>query len=519
MSSLSCYRPGKARSVVLGISLAMLSFQALGFSLDDISARAGKLAGKSYAAPKSNLPAALRDMKFADYQQIHFREDKAWWADRKTPFQLYFFHQGMHFDLPVKINEITATGVKEITYDPASFDFGNLKVDPADLGNLGFAGFRVLYPLNSSDKRDEVATFLGASYFRVVGKNQVFGLSARGLAIDTAVPSGEEFPRFREFWVERPQADRRNLIVYALLDSPRATGAYRMVITPGEESVVDVEARIYLREHVTKLGIAPLTSMFLFGPHQPAREMNFRPALHDSNGLAIHAGNGEQIWRPLNNPARLSVSTYRIESPKGFGLLQRGHAFSQYEDLDERYDRRPSGWVEILGDWGKGQIELVEIPTPDETNDNIVTFWSPEKLPEPGQPLEISYRLHFTTDEASLAGPDSSWVSQTRRSAGDVKQQNLTRQPDGSTAFIIDFEGPSLASLPADAPVTPQVSVDDNAELVENSIRYNPVIKGWRLTLRVKPKDTGKPVEMRAALVNGDQTLSETWSYQLPAYE
>ncbi|WP_183165431.1 glucan biosynthesis protein G [Azomonas macrocytogenes] len=513
--------PGKAKSVALGILTTLILFaaQAWGFSLDDVSNKAKKLAEQNFVVPKSNLPAIFRDMKFADYQQIRFREEKAYWADDKTPFQINFYHQGMHFDVPVVINEVTATGVKEIKYEPEYFDFGEFKVDAAALQNLGFAGFKIRYPLNDSNKLDELSTFLGASYFRVVGKGQVYGLSARGLAIDTALPSGEEFPRFKEFWLERPQLDRRNLVVYALLDSPRATGAYRMVITPGSDSTVDVEAKVYLRDRVAKFGIAPLTSMFLFGPHKPNSEVDFRPALHDSNGLAIHAGNGEQIWRPLNNPKRLSVSTYTIENPRGFGLLQRGHKFSQYEDLDERYDRRPSGWVETKGDWGNGQIELIEIPTPNETNDNIVAYWSPEKLPETGQPIDIKYRLHFTIDEAAVHGPELAWVKQTRLSTGDVKQSNLTRQPDGSMAYIIDFEGPVLASLPEDTPVASQVSLNDNAELIENSVRYNPAIKGWRLTLRLKLKDATKPVEMRAALINGDKPLSETWSYQLPAYE
>lgn len=514
-------KPARFKALALSVSaaLSMLTAHVWAFSLDDVSSQAKKMAEKTFEAPKSNLPPVFRSMKFADYQQIHFKDEKAYWATEKTPFKLNFYHQGMHFDVPVKINEITAKGVKEITYDPDYFDFGGVTVDPNALAGLGFAGFRVRYPLNRPDKLDELITLLGASYFRVIGKDQVYGLSARGLAIDTALPSGEEFPRFKEFWVEYPQPDRRNLVIYALLDSPRATGAYRMQVTPGADSTVEIEARVYLRENVSKLGIAPLTSMFLFGPHQPTRQVNYRPALHDSNGLAIHAGNGEWLWRPLNNPKRLSVSTFTIENPRGFGLLQRGHDFSQYEDLDDRYDLRPSGWVETLGDWGKGRVELVEIPTPDETNDNIVAFWTPEQIPALGEPIDLKYRLHFTLDEAALHDSELAWVGQTRLSTGDVKQSNLIRQPDGSTAYIIDFEGPYLAGLPQEANVTPQVSLGNNADLVESTVRYNPVTKGRRLILRLKVKDATKPVEMRASLVDGEKLLTETWSYQLPANE
>jgi glucans biosynthesis protein len=475
--------------------------QIWAFNLEDVSVKAKELAGQKYEAPRSNLPNEFREMKFADYQKIRFRTEKAEWADQKTPFKLSFYHQGMHFDTPVKINEITANTVEEIKYDPTRFDFGDVKFDPKATEQLGYAGFRVLYPINKADKQDEIMTMLGASYFRVVGKGHTYGLSARGMAIDTALPSGEEFPRFTEFWIQRPKPGDKHLVIFALLDSPRATGAYRLTLRPGSDTIVDVKARMFLRDKVTKLGVAPLTSMFLFGANQPSKVLNYRRELHDSSGLSIHAGNGEWIWRPLNNPKHLAVSNYSIENPRGFGLLQRGRDFSHYEDLDDRYDKRPSAWIEPKGDWGKGSVDLVEIPTADETNDNIVAFWSPEKLPEPGQPLDVAYRMHWTIDEAALHAPDSAWVQQTLRSTGDVKQSNLIRQPDGSVAYLVDFEGPSLAALPETADVRSQVSVGDNAELVENSVRYNPETKGWRLTLRMKIKDPGKPTEMRAALV------------------
>jgi len=545
--------------------------QLWAFSLDDVSAKAKELAGQKYEAPRSNLPNEFREMKFADYQKIRFRNEKAEWADQNTPFKLSFYHQGMHFDTPVKINEVTADSVQEIKYDPTRFDFGDVKFDPKATEQLGYAGFRVLYPINKADKQDEIMTMLGASYFRVVGKGQAYGLSARGMAIDTALPSGEEFPRFTEFWIERPKPGEKQLVIFALLDSPRATGAYRLILRPGTDTIVDVKSQMFLRDKVSKLGIAPLTSMYLFGANQPSKVLNYRRELHDSSGLSIHAGNGEWIWRPLNNPKHLSVSNFTVENPKGFGLLQRGRDFSHYEDLDDNYDKRPSAWIEPEGDWGKGTVNLVEIPTADETNDNIVAFWSPAELPEVGKPLDVSYRLHWTMDEKSLHPSDSAWVKQTLRSTGDVKQSNLIRQPDGSVAYLVDFEGPSLKALPSDAPVRSQVSVSDNAELVENSVRYNEHTKGWRLTLRMKIKDAGKPTEMRAALVQDvpppapeqdsshvlkadkvlakqhekqakkdakdkeakqpeaapatpepiktEQVLTETWSYQLPADE
>ncbi|MCS5514984.1 glucan biosynthesis protein [Pseudomonas qingdaonensis] len=230
--------------------------QLWAFNLDDVAAKAKDLAGQKYEAPKSNLPAVFRDMKYGDYQKIRFLQDKAEWAQDKTPFKLSFYHQGMHFDTPVRINEVTANKVQEIKYDPSRFDFGDVQFDPKATDKLGYAGFRVLYPINKADKQDEIATLLGASYFRVVGKGHVYGLSARGLAIDTALPSGEEFPRFTEFWVEKPKPTDKHLVIYALLDSPRSTGAYKLTLRPGTDTIVDVKSRVYLRDHVSRLGIA-----------------------------------------------------------------------------------------------------------------------------------------------------------------------------------------------------------------------------------------------------------------------
>ncbi len=497
--------PGKRlRSALLASSALICLFGSASlwaFGLDDVAAKAKEMSGQKFQAPKSNLPAEFRDMKFADYQKIRFREDKAEWAPDKTPFKLSFYHQGMHFDTPVKINEVTATNVEEIKYDSSRFDFGDLKFDPKATDKLGYAGFRVLYPINKDDKHDEIMTMLGASYFRVIGKGQVYGLSARGMAIDTASPSGEEFPRFTEFWIEKPGPDDNHLVIFALLDSPRATGAYKFILRPGTDTLVDVQSRMYLRDKVNKLGVAPLTSMFLFGANQPSRVLNYRRELHDSSGLSIQAANGEWIWRPLNNPKHLSISSFSVENPRGFGLLQRGRDFSNFEDLDDRYDKRPSAWIEPKGDWGKGTVELVEIPTADETNDNIVAFWKPETLPAPGEPVDFNYRIHWTMDEKSIHSPDLGWVKQTLRSIGDVKQSNLVRQPDGSVAFQVDFVGPVLARLPEDKTIRSQVTTDENTELVENNLRYNPVTKGYRLTLRVKVKDGSKPIEMSAYLL------------------
>lgn len=491
--------------------------RAAAFGLDDVTVRAQALLKQPYQTPVSNLGPDFRAMQFGDYIKIQPNREEFYWKDLDSPFRLAFYHQGMHFSTPVALNEIVDGKVSSIPYEMKRFDFGGLKLNEEEVKQLGYAGFRIMFPINRADVHDEVMSLLGASYFRVIGKDQVYGLSGRGLAIDSGLPQPEEFPEFREFWIERPKRGEKHMVVYALMDSPRATGAFKLTLAPDQElgAVLDVESRVFLRENVEKLGIAPLTSMFLFGPNQPLKTGNFRPAIHDSNGLAIHTGEDEWIWRPLNNPDEVTVNTYQVESPKGFGLLQRGHAFHQYEDLIDRYDIRPSAWIEPKGEWGPGQVELIEIPTADETNDNIVSFWTPRKQPKPGEMMKHDYRVTWTMDEPGLLPGELAWVKQTRRTDTEIRQNNLIRAFDGTLSLLIDFEGPVLEKLPPGAAVEAVFSASGNGEIIGHELLKHPPIKGWRLILKVKVKDQAEAVNLRAALRSEGKVLSETWSYQI----
>lgn len=331
--------------------------------------------------------------------------------------------------------------------------------------------------------------------------------SARGLAMDVATAQGEEFPRFTEFWVERPTAKAQRLTIFALMDSRRLTGAYRFELVPGVETVMNVQSVLIPRDSVEKLGIAPLTSMYLFGENQPGKD-DYRPEVHDSDGLSVWTGEGEWIWRPLVNPPRLLVTSFGTTDPKGFGLMQRDRAFSSYEDPEALYDRRPSAWVEPVGRWGAGRVELVQIPTPDETNDNIVAYWVPEKAPPTMQAYPLNYRLRWFG--ASDKRPANAWVVQSRRGRGFV------RQPDGHVKFVIDFDGPAIRPLDADAPLEVAVNVGAGGELVEQNVYRNRANGMWRVTVRLKRTDPTKAVELRALLRLKDATVSETWSYILP---
>ena len=481
---------------------------AVAFSFDDVAQRARKLASTSFKAPATKLPAELENLSYDQFRDIRFKPARMMWRTSRLPFELAFFHQGLFFKQPVKINELTAEGVNEIAFDPNLFDYGANKIDPRRTRGLGFSGFRVHYAINTPKYKDEVLVFLGASYFRALGKGQRYGLSARGLAVDTGLASGEEFPRFVEFWIERPAPTSNELTVFALLDSRRMTGAYRFLIRPGVDTAMDVKARLFLRENVAKLGLAPLTSMFFFGENQRSNNEDYRPEVHDSDGLSIASGTGEWIWRPLANPKRLLVTSFALTNPVGFGLMQRDRGFEHYEDLEARYDLRPAGWVEAKGAWGAGKIELVEIPNPNETNDNIVAYWIPDKQPAPGAPYDVEYRLLWQKDQA--VRPPSAWVTQSRRGRGYV------REDDGSVGFAIDFDGPALRKLAADAVVDDIVTSDANAEVIEHFAHRNDATGGWRVSLRLRRLDDAKPVELRALLRHGNNTLSETWSYILP---
>lgn len=506
---ISLARPGRRCAAALIAAIALLPLAAAqAFSFNEVEVRARQLAAAPYQKPEPKLPQALADLGYDKYNAIHFKADHAFWAKDKLPFELEFFHQGLYYNLPVKINEIAPYGVREIRYNPADFDFGGNPIDPAKLTGIGFAGFRVHYALNSPKTKDEMLVFLGASYFRAVGKGLRYGLSARGLAIDTGLISGEEFPRFTEFWIARPKPGDKELTIYALLDSKSVAGAYRFIVRPGDETVMEVKERLYLRSAVTKLGLAPVTSMYLFSENQRPPYEDYRPEVHDSDGLSIHSGTGEWIWRPLVNPKRLQVTSFAMTNPQGFGLMQRDRNFHDYEDLDLHYEQRPSLWIEPVGQWGAGRVELVNIPSPDETNDNTVAYWVPDNPPQAGQSLDLDYVLHWQGDKDTR--PNLSWVMQTRRGRGFV------RNPDNSISFVIDFVGPALDKLKPDAKVEGIVSVGPNGELLERSTVRNDVTNGWRVSLRFRRIDDDKPLELRAYLRGEDSTLSETWAYILP---
>jgi periplasmic glucans biosynthesis protein len=482
------------------------------FRYHEVVAMAQKLSEESYRPP-SSIPDFLLGITYDAWRDIRFDPEQALWKKENLPFTVQFFHPGFYYERAVKIHVIEAGRVTDVVFTPDLFTYGRNDFRDRVPADLGFAGFRLHYPIKTKDYQDEVLVFLGASYLRAVGRDHHYGMSARALAVDTATNSGEEFPFFREFWIVKPTRKDTEATVLALLDSPSVTGAFRYVIQPGEMTVLRVFSTVFLRKKVSKLGIGPMTSMFFYGENVSRRPVDdFRPEIHDSDGLMIAFGSGEWLWRPLLNPKALQICSFEAPSPVGFGLVQRDQNFDHYQDLESRYDARPSVWITPAGSWGDGHVELIGIPTDSELNDNISAYWVPREMPDPGKPATYSYTMRWYSPSA--LPPPGGWVVGTR--VGRGKQE-------GSKKFVIDFVGRGLEALPSDTPLAAVITLDERTRLLEQQLYKNRVTGGWRLVFQIQIPEPAsldlvlpnrpRPLELRAFLRNGDDVLTETWSY------
>lgn len=477
------------------------------FGFEDVQRRAREIAAVPYE-PIAPLPEALAKLDYDSWRDIRFRPDRALLQQNGSPFRMQMFHPGFLFTRPVTVNVVRDGVPMPVPYAANLFDYGKVKFDKPLPVNLGFAGFRLHYPLNDPRVYDELISFIGASYFRVLGRGQRYGLSARGLSIGAGT-TAEEFPVFREFWIEQPAANAERVVIHTLLDSPAVTGAYRFTIYPDLDTVVEVAATLYPRTTIEKLGLAPLTSMFFTGENDRRFFDDFRSELHDSDGLMIHSGSGEWIWRPLRNPKQQAVSSFVERSIRGFGLMQRDRTFEHYQDLDLNYELRPSYWIEPQGDWGEGVVELIEMPTTDETNDNIVALWAPKTPLEPGKEFSFGYKLISMLDSGDLhpGGRVVNTYQAKPKALGSGEPVT-----EGSRRFIIDFAGGDLdyyLKQPEKVEIVPSIAYGriDRAFIVPNR-----KTEGFRAFVDVVV-EPGQLAEMRAFLRSGGKTLTETWSY------
>lgn len=471
------------------------------FDAETVAGLAKALSARDYVEAESALPRVLEEASYDAYRDFRYRADHALWREQPDArFQAQFFHRGFLFRPKVDIHVVDGGQARALPFSTELFDYAP---NPApDLDDIGFAGFRLHAPLNRANYFDELCVFLGASYFRAVGRGLGYGLSARGLALGTGEPAAEEFPVFRAFWLHRPDAGSQSITIDALLDSPSVAGAFRFVVTPGEDTVFDVDARLYPRVALEKAGIAPLTSMFHFDASGRRDVDDYRPAVHDSDGLAVFTRTGEQVWRPLHNPRVIQHSGFQGEAPVGFGLMQRKRDFADFEDGEAHYERRPSAWIEPLGDWGDGEVHLVEIPTADEYHDNIVAFWRPATPLPAGQESRWRYRLHWTATH--LWQPALAHIVATRIGA-------VPKTTRGARLIVIDLDGG-----PEQAVEALDVEVRASVGTVRNAVVHARTGGGWRVGFEYEP-DGQAVAELGMRVLQQGRAVSETWLYRWQA--
>jgi glucans biosynthesis protein len=467
------------------------------FTFEILLADAKRRAATPYSPQRNRLPAGLDKLSPEQYRSIRFNPDADIWRAEQLPFRLELLRAVNNLQTAVTVSTVEDGGAEDLVATPAMFDLQS--TFPGQLGkvSLPLSGFRVRSRINSNKVWDEFLVFQGASYFRAVAKNLLYGLSARGLAINTAEPSGEEFPAFTHFWIERPGAHSTSIVIYALLESESTTGAYRFTVQPGVETAVDVDLTLFPRSEIRVAGIAPLTSMFLFDETNRGHLDDYRPEVHDSDGLQIAMKSGEQIFRPLANPIKLQVSSFTTQQPLGFGLVQRSRQQSDFEDFDAQYERRPSAWVEPQGDWGPGSVELVEIPSGRETNDNIVAFWRTAQPLTAAHPAHFAYRINWSAEPAQ---PKSLGKTIATRSGASL---------DGKRrVFLLDFVGAGEKVDGLRLDLTASAGKISNAALVANSAMH-----GLRASFEIDPRDA-ELIELRMRIMRGDRPVTETWLYR-----
>lgn len=461
-----------------------------------VQAIAADLARRPFVRPKLELAGAYAKLTQQQFRDIKFREDQALWRGTDLEWEGHLLPMGWIYDAPVSVAVVEDGQIRGLTSDSSLFAFGPIVGPPPGGKEIGFSGFKLHAPLNRADRLEEIVTFQGASYFRALARGLVYGITARGLAINTGRPGGEEFPLFRAFFIERPTGAGEPVIVHAVLDSPSVTGAYRITVKPGPTTIMDVTVTLYPRADLPTVGLAPLNSMYLQGSSSLRDFGDLRPEVHGSDGLAIVNGAGERLWRPLMNPKRLQMSAFLDRDLQGFGLLQRERRQSAYEDLDLTFERRPSVWVEPQGRWGFGAVELVEIPSDEDIHENIVAFWRPAEPLVKNKAHDFAYRLYWSTS-VPFEWPGAV-VRQTRVGLG---------RRQGTFRYVVDFAGGGLREasempLPALTASVGQVSTPQ--------VRPYPEIGGVRVSFELEPRGA-ELVELRLSLRAKDKRISEVW--------
>lgn len=488
-------------AVMVAVLLALLIFQTKrkNLTFENIIVQAETLSKEPWSATPEIPSETLRNLNYDQYRDIRWKDEHTLWRRLGLPFQAKFFFTGHIHSKPVTLFQVNREAPGQLRFSPGFFDFGKNRIPESEAAKGGYAGFRIHYPINRKDFLDEFLVFLGASYFRAVAKDQVYGISARGLAIGTL--SKEEFPDFTTFWLVEPPSGATDMKIYALLEGKSVTGAYEFHVFPGVRTRMEIRAVVFPRADIEDPGIAPLTSMFWFGENTSNTFGDYRPEVHDSDGLQIERGNGEWVWRPLSWSKQRQISLFEDENPRGFGLLQRDRDFTHYQDMEARYHQRPSVWVRPLGNWGKGAICLMELPTTNEYQDNVVAYWQPKGGMKKGQRYEINYSLDWFGENPNI--PSVGRCLFTRVDYQDAPYYRM---------FVLDFGEGELSKLPADAHVTADAWIGAGGKLQDVQVQKNNYNDSWRVTFIASTDQLAKPLELRCSLAVDGRPITETWT-------
>ena len=483
------------------------------FGYDDLVRKASDLAAAPFDGSVPALPEALDRLDFDAWREIRFRPEKGIIGKPGSPYTLQTFHMGHLYKRAVKINIVRDGVATPFAYSAALFDYGKTKFEKPLPPDLGYAGFRIHFPLNNPKYHDELISYVGSSYFRVLGRGQQYGLSARAMSVNTGLlDNHEEFPFYREFWIDAGGPDSDHVSIFALLDSPSLAGAYRFDVFPGEESAVETTATVFTRSTQSGLGVAPLTSMYFMGEND--RHFNdrnhfddFRPEMHDSDGLLMRTANDEWLWRPLRNPFVQKLGYFEANDIKGYGLVQRDRAFDHYQDIELAYEARPTYWIEPRGKWGEGRLELLELATRDETADNIVLAWRPKEPVQAGKPFAYGYRLTALLENPRLspAGRVVNTFSAPVGALGSGEQAG-----PGTRRFMMDFAGGDVGFYLANPGAIEVVAAISSGKIIRAFTTPNPRINGVRATLDVRITPGGS-TDMRVFLRAAGRPITETW--------
>jgi glucans biosynthesis protein len=459
------------------------------------------LAAAPFQGPPPELPKALRELNYDQMRNLRFDPRQAVWKQDQLPFQLQFFHPAGILNDQVTVHLVEAGVIREYPLSSGLFEYGKAGLDAAAVGPVRFSGFRIHYPLNTPEYSDELAVFQGATYFRVLARDLIYGLSARAIAINCGGPGAEEFPRFREFWIHRPNQDDPQIRVVGVFDGPSVAGAADFVIKPGKETLMKCRVALFARTDIARYGIAPLTSMYWYGKTRPGRFDDYRPEVHDSDGLLLQDRQGGWLWRTLDNDGRLRWSTFPGTGIRGFGLLQRERSYACYQDFEAIYQRRPSVWVQPIGDWGEGTLKLLELPAHTEYQDNIVAFWEPAQPLKAGKSIEFAYQLAWFLERADLSAAGRLLQARSSGIPGDVCRKR----------FMLEFAWPGLTAGTAGIPEF--VVTAAGGAIQGQSAVFNPYTNAWRVSFEAVAENKTTPMEMRAFVRQKGAACTETWNY------